>query len=35
VNTLPLSDEDGSELSALIEELEGNDEVQDVYTNAD
>ena len=34
-NTLPLSDEDGAQLSTLIEELEGNDEVQDVYTNAD
>ncbi len=34
-NTIPLSDEDGAKLSALIEELEGNDEVQDVYTNAD
>ncbi len=34
-NTIPLSDEDGEQLSALIEELESNDEVQDVYTNAD
>lgn len=34
-NTIPLSDEDGAQLSTLIEELEGNDEVQDVYTNAD
>ena len=32
---LPLSEEDGQELVLLIEELEGNDEVQDVYTNAD
>ena len=32
---LPLSDEDGATLSLLIEELEGNSEVQDVYTNAD
>ena len=34
-STIPLSDEDGATLSALIEELEGNDEVQDVYTNAE
>lgn len=32
---LPLNEADGQELSLLIEELEGNDEVQDVYTNAD
>ncbi len=32
---LPLSEADGQELSLLIEELEGNGEVQDVYTNAD
>ncbi len=32
---LPLGEEDGQELALLIEELEGNDEVQDVYTNAD
>ena len=32
---LPLNEEDGQELALLIEELEGNDEVQDVYTNAD
>lgn len=32
---LPLSEEDGQELSLLIEDLEGNGEVQDVYTNAD
>ena len=32
---LPLADQDGATLSALIEELEGNDEVQEVYTNAD
>ena len=32
---LPLSEADGQELSLLIEELEGNNEVQDVYTNAD
>jgi len=34
-STIPLSDEDGATLSILIEELEGNDEVQDVYTNAE
>lgn len=34
-STIPLSDADGTVLSALIEELEGNDEVQDVYTNAE
>jgi YebC/PmpR family DNA-binding regulatory protein len=34
-STMPLSDDDGAELSLLIEELEANDEVQDVYTNAD
>jgi len=34
-STIPLSDEDGPTLSALIEELENNDEVQDVYTNAE
>ena len=33
--TIPLSDDDGAVLSATIEELEANDEVQDVYTNAD
>ena len=33
--TIPLSDADGPTLSALIEELENNDEVQDVYTNAE
>ena len=31
---IPLSDEDSKILEALIEELEDNDEVQDVYTNA-
>ena len=34
-STIPLSDEDGAILSTIIEELEANDEVQDVYTNAD
>lgn len=32
--TMPLSEADGKILGALIEELEDNDEVQDVYTNA-
>lgn len=32
--TIPLSEEDGKVLGELIEELEDNDEVQDVYTNA-
>ena len=32
--TIPLSETDGKILEALIEELESNDEVQDVYTNA-
>jgi YebC/PmpR family DNA-binding regulatory protein len=33
--TIPLSDEDGEKLGEFIEELEENDEVQDVYTNAE
>ncbi len=32
--TVPLSEEDGVKLSALIDELEENDEVQEVFTNA-
>lgn len=32
--TVTLSEEDGKTLGALIEELEDNDEVQDIYTNA-
>lgn len=32
--TIQLSENDGKKLEALIEELENNDEVQDVYTNA-
>ncbi len=32
--TIQLSEEDGKILGTLIEELEDNDEVQDVYTNA-
>lgn len=35
-NTMvPIEEEDSKMLEALIEELEDNDEVQDVYTNAD
>lgn len=30
-----ISEEDGQKLSALVEELEDNDEVQDVFTNAE
>ena len=33
--TIPLSEEDGEKLGELIDELEENDEVQDVYTNAE
>ncbi|MDB5254085.1 MAG: YebC/PmpR family DNA-binding regulatory protein [Parcubacteria group bacterium] len=33
--TVPLSDEDSEALMKMIEELEDNDEVQDVYTNAE
>lgn len=33
--TIPLSEEDGQKLGELIDELEENDEVQDVYTNAE
>lgn len=32
--TIPLSEEDEKNLEKLIEELEDNEEVQDVYTNA-
>lgn len=32
---VPLSDEDGEALSLLLEELDDNDDVQEVYTNAD
>ncbi len=35
VTTIPLSDEDGEKLGELIDALEENDEVQDVYTNAE
>lgn len=34
-STIPLNDEDGAILSTIIDELESNDEVQDVFTNAD
>lgn len=33
--TIPLSEDDGKILEALIADLEDNDEVQDVYTNAE
>ena len=33
--TIPLSHEDGEKLGNLVDELEENDEVQDVYTNAE
>ncbi|OGZ18115.1 MAG: hypothetical protein A2494_01430 [Candidatus Lloydbacteria bacterium RIFOXYC12_FULL_46_25] len=33
--TIPLSDTDGEILSRIIEELEDNDEVQEVFTNGD
>jgi len=33
--TIPISEEDGQILENLIHELEDNDEVQDVYTNAE
>ena len=33
--TVPVSEEDGKVLEDLIEKLEENDEVQDVYTNAE
>ena len=34
-NTIPISDEDGEKLNILVEELEENDEVQEVFTNAE
>ncbi len=34
-NTTQISEEDGEKLSALVEELEENDEVQEVFTNAE
>lgn len=33
--TIPIGDEDGDKLEKIIEELEDNDEVQEVYTNAE
>ena len=33
--TIPISEEDGGILDALVDELENNDEVQDVFTNAE
>lgn len=32
---IPVSDEDGEKLQAIIDELEENDEVQEVFTNAE
>lgn len=34
-STVSISEEDGEKLASLIEELEDNDEVQNVYTNAE
>ena len=34
-STIQISEDDGQKLSALIEELEENDEVQEVYANAE
>ncbi len=33
--TVPLSDEDSEKLESLVDDLEENDEVQDVYTNVE
>ncbi len=33
--TIPISEEDGEKLEKLIDELDDNDEVQEVYTNAE
>lgn len=33
--TVPLSEEDGEKLGILVDELEENDDVQNVYTNAE
>ncbi|MEK7186791.1 MAG: YebC/PmpR family DNA-binding transcriptional regulator, partial [Patescibacteria group bacterium] len=33
--TVPLAEEDRNKLGELVEELEDNDEVQNVYTNAE
>jgi transcriptional/translational regulatory protein YebC/TACO1 len=32
---IPVSDEDGEKLQTIIDELEENDEVQEVFTNAE
>lgn len=34
-NTMPISEEDGAKLETIIDELEENDEVQEVFTNAE
>jgi YebC/PmpR family DNA-binding regulatory protein len=34
-NTISISEEDGAKLEILIEELEENDEIQEVFTNAE
>jgi YebC/PmpR family DNA-binding regulatory protein len=34
-NTVPISQEDGEKLDLIIEELEENEEVQEVFTNAE
>jgi len=34
-NSTPISEEDGEKLNILVEELEENDEVQEVFTNAE
>ena len=34
-STTPISEDDGATLEALVGELEENDEVQDVFTNAE
>ena len=34
-NSIALSEEDGNKLSQLLDDLEDNDEVQEVYTNAE
>lgn len=33
--TVPLSDEDGASLSALLDELDEHEDIQEVYTNAE
>ena len=33
--TVSLGDEDGEKLTFILDELEENDEVQEVYTNAE